>query len=108
MEAVGETGFTGSEEKRLLRLAEVGHYFLDPARFAALDDHWLSSGQIAAVKALSGERFVHKWQLAQALAGRSPEWALRDNSPRNKLYNREIQQKLDYLYRTLSVASDSQ
>jgi hypothetical protein len=41
--------------------------------------------------------------LAEALAGQSEQWRLRPATLVNKTYNKELQRKLDWVYRTFGV-----
>jgi hypothetical protein len=66
----------------------------------------LSSGQIAAIEALDGREFVHGWQLANVLATGSPGWMKKENKTINKLYNKELDKQLDYVYRVFAGFPD--
>jgi len=103
----GSGAFTGSEGKALLAYAEIGHYVIDPERVAELDREFLSSEQIAAVEALAGRSFTHKWQLAEALAEHSDAWALREDTVLNKQHNKTVRRQLDYVYRIFDLDRDS-
>jgi len=65
----------------------------------ALDHSWFSDGQWRALSALAGQRFAYRWQLREALASYSDAWRPKPDSPANRRFNRELQQKFDYLYR---------
>ena len=106
-QAIDETGYIGPPTGRALReLAQLHHMYIDGEKFPTLDRDWLSSGQISAIELLAGRDFSHPWQLARALASNSSEWARRDRTTINKLYNRQLEQKLDYVYRTFSGFPD--
>ncbi len=99
VQGVDETGFGDAvSERTLLGYARLNHVFIDPKKFSSLDRNSLSTGQIVAIEALSGREFPHGWQLASALALDSPEWKKRDNKTINKLYNKELDKQLDYVY----------
>jgi PiT family inorganic phosphate transporter len=105
--AIEATGFDGPLSGRTLReLAQLNHIYMDPELFPSLDRDWLSDSQTSAIEQLEGREFSHRWQLAQALAANSPEWSRKDGKTVNKLYNRQLEQKLEYVYRTFSGFPD--
>jgi PiT family inorganic phosphate transporter len=106
-EAVEATGYAGAApEARLRDYAQLSHMFIDPEDLFSLDRHWLSSGQVAAIEELAGREFSHRWQLARELAVRSPEWSRRDEQAVNRLYNKELDRKLEYVYRMFAGFPD--
>jgi PiT family inorganic phosphate transporter len=107
MQAVDKTGFKGSVSGRELRdYAELNHIYVDLEKFPSLDRDWLDREQIAAIHRLAGQQFSHGWQLARALAAESPQWWKKDDKTIHKLYNRELDRKLDYLFRTFAGFPD--
>lgn len=106
MNAADDSGFRGPA--RMLReFAELNHLYIDAEKFPALDREWLSAEQISALEKLEGEEFSHRWQLARALAAQSPQWSKKDELAIHKLYNKNIEQKLDYAIRTFSGFPDA-
>jgi PiT family inorganic phosphate transporter len=102
-----ETGFEGPvSASTLLGYARLNHIYIDPERFPSLDRDWLSPRQIAAIEGLAGQEFTHGWQLAKVLAAESPDWKKRDNKTVHKLYNRELDKQLDYVYRSFAGLPD--
>ncbi|GGO84238.1 hypothetical protein GCM10011348_30020 [Marinobacterium nitratireducens] len=89
-----------AERQALLHFSYRSDYQLDAD---AVDDSWFSTGQRQALSALAGERFEYRWQIRDALASLSEDWRPREDRevPANRLFNRELQQKFDYLYRIL-------
>jgi hypothetical protein len=75
---------------------------IEPEKIDTLDADWLTPLQITALRELSGRTFRYKWRLGGALARRSDEWELKPDSKLYKLYNSEIEKKLDYIYRTFA------
>ena len=107
MQAVDEIGFKGPVSDRTLRdYAELNHIYLDPEKISSLDRDWLDSEQISAIDRLAGQQFSHGWQLARALAAESPQWSKKDDKTINKLYNRELDRKVDYVSRTFAGFPD--
>lgn len=97
-----KASLTAVQEQRALYYAEVEDFVIEPEKIDTLDADWLTPLQITALRELSGRTFRYKWRLAGALARRSDEWELKPDSKLNKLYNSEIEKKLDYIYRTFA------
>jgi PiT family inorganic phosphate transporter len=94
------------QDMQLLNYGEVGNLVIHEQGLASLDAAWLTPAQIAALHRLRGQRFRYKWRLAQALAQISEEWRPRENTTLNKRYNKEIERKLDYVYRTFGETEE--
>lgn len=72
--------------------AERDRYFVDPQSVEAeIARHWPQPGRADAVRSLAGRRFRHRWELLNALAAASPEWSDRPDTPRNRLWNRDLE-----------------
>jgi PiT family inorganic phosphate transporter len=65
-----------AQEALVLRIAEIRPITIDAAGLEALESTSLPAPYRQAVAALEGRSFLHPWQLAEALASRSPLWAL--------------------------------
>ena len=101
--AIESTGYAGTASDKTLRdYARLRLMYIDPDKLAALDREWLSPEQAAAVDALAGREFLHEWQLALALEARSTAWSRKDDSPLHRLHNKELERKLEYLYRNFA------
>lgn len=107
LRAVGEqTYLTGYQQDKVLEFSELAHITLDPETLAELDTAWLSPAQLAALKALSGQQFNFKWDLAKALTSLSEEWKKRPATIENKSYNKDLKAKYNFVYRTFSRKDD--
>ena len=94
-----------SEERvyKIFQLAKVDTIKINSALAAKnLDPKWFTPGQIAAVQRLDGEMFLHRWQLAQALARESAAWRPKTGKGAN-IFNKDLGKKLDYLYQLFGV-----
>lgn len=81
---------------KLIDDALVENIVVDPAKFAALEKNQaLDPEQFEALRKLSGQTFTYRWQLVQALADSTPKWKLKENTPLNKPYNKDIQKNLE-------------
>ena len=103
MRAVEKSGYNGSLSVRRLRgLAELSHSYIRSERISSLDRDWLTADQVSAIEQLAGREFAHRWQLARALARESTQWAHKEDSTINKIYNKDLDRKLEYVQRTFA------
>ena len=68
-------------------------------KIADLETNGLSSAQLDALSKLAGQTYNYPWQLGVALAEISPQWIMLGGGLKDKLHDRDIKQKLAYLYR---------
>jgi len=68
-------------------------------KIADLETNGLSSAQLDALSKLAGQTYNYSWQLGDALAEISQEWIMLGGGLKDKLHDRDIKQKLAYLYR---------
>jgi inorganic phosphate transporter, PiT family len=101
-------GLNDDESSLVLELSRLGRWEVQNAVIASeVDTHWLTSGQLDALRSLSGQGYEHVWQLEQALAKASPEWRMKPNATIHKLTNQELRKKLDYLGRLFKVSRET-
>ena len=94
------TDLNHDEVAQVLELARLGHWRIDPAVIAErIDTHWLTPGQVAALRTLSGRQFERAWQFHQALVAASDEWRERPPATANKIWNKDLEKKLSFLDR---------
>jgi PiT family inorganic phosphate transporter len=94
-----KTTLDAAAKSKVMVYAERADLFLNPGRFAAIDPQWLTREQIEALAQFAGQRFSHRWALAEALARLDEQWRPRPDTLVNKAYNKELQRKLDWVYR---------
>jgi len=88
-----------AELDRALHYAELDNLVVNQHGIAKLDRSWLTPAEINAIQRLAGRRFRYGWRFAEALAVGSPEWRLRPRNKLNRLYNKQIEDKLRYVAR---------
>ena len=89
-----------NQVQKVMDLARVGRWYIDPGVIAGeVDSQWLTSGQMFALRALSGQRYEYAWQFHRALAERSQDWTARPPATVNKIWNKELKKKLSFLDR---------
>ena len=94
------TSVAEADERRLLHFGELGRFEFTQGRIDKVNEGWLGAEQVAAIRRLAGRQFDYKWQVARALATESEAWKMRPAEPVNKLHNKEIEEKLEFVYRT--------
>ncbi|MDH5748095.1 MAG: inorganic phosphate transporter [Rhodospirillales bacterium] len=94
---------TDDQISKTLYYAENRMIVIDPGKFVRLDREWLSKGQFEGLTAVSGRRFEHTWEVSEALAAAAPDWRILEQTMLNKKHNKEIQEKLDYIYLMFSL-----
>jgi PiT family inorganic phosphate transporter len=62
-----------------------------------IESGWLTPAQASAVALLDKSEFKRTWQFYDALSTSSPEWAKKPSTKLNKIYNRTIDRKRNYL-----------
>ncbi|MBM4130817.1 inorganic phosphate transporter [bacterium] len=84
--------------------AQLGSWRVDPGIAArGLDRDWFTPRQIAAVRELSGRTYERRWRLRDDLAAASPEWRPLPATKLNRIRNKELAQKLEYLEQVFLV-----
>ena len=95
------TFITDRAELRLLDLSESGPYRVRSEHLYGVERVIRDPERLAALAAIEGRRFVHKWQLQEALARQVPQWRLHRDGIVSKHYNKELVRELNFLYRRL-------
>jgi PiT family inorganic phosphate transporter len=83
-----------AEERMVIASAEIYPTTVDRSRLKDLDPAILSPDQWAAIAALQGRSFRHRWQLEEALAHQSPAWAMAAGGTDSDLQNKQRRQQL--------------
>ncbi len=103
-----KVSLSSAQDRQLLNYGEIGNLVIHDRGLASLDTAWLTPAQIAALHGLRAQKFRYKWRLAQALAQASEDWRSRENTTLHKRYNKEIERKLDYVYRVFGETDEGQ
>ncbi|HPF69726.1 MAG TPA: inorganic phosphate transporter [Candidatus Krumholzibacteria bacterium] len=89
----------------VIEVARLGAWRVDAAVIATeLDREWLTSEQLHAVRSLVGRDYRRSWELRRDLAAASAEWRPRPASTVNRVHNKELEKKLEYLETLFQVA----
>jgi PiT family inorganic phosphate transporter len=88
--AINEAAALDEEEQsEVLASARIEETLINPSKIWRLDN-LISSEQQQAVYRLQGRRFMHLWQLEEALVEQSEEWRSLPSTTSNKLANRKL------------------
>ena len=99
----GKAELDRSTTAEILQVARLEYIKIDPARLDKLDELSLDDSQKAAVRRLAGQSFDYPWMLADALSKQSPAWRIRPETTVNKIFNRDIVEKRQELYRVFTA-----
>jgi len=84
--------------------ARLGLWRVEPAIIAReLDREWFTPGQLDAVRLLAGRSYERSWLLRADLGAASPEWRPLPATKLNRIHNKELELKLEYLERHFEV-----
>lgn len=91
-------GYTKKEKSSIMELCEVHTMKLSvAAKKEFIGKDFLSPEQMRALETLEGKSYRHRWQLAEDLAAADPSWKYRDKKAINKIYNKNLKEKYDFL-----------
>jgi len=98
------TDLAPGQVTRVMELAQVDKWVIDPDVIAQeVDSHWLTRSQMDALRTLSGQEYRHFWRFEQALAALTDEWLPRPRATVNKIWNKSLDKKLEFLERVFQV-----
>jgi inorganic phosphate transporter, PiT family len=89
---------TNRQRGLIISTAEIDQLVVAIQVANRINDPAITDEQKRTVQKLWGMHFTHRWQLDDALAERSQEWRM---IPNDKEQNKELRQKLDYIYRLI-------
>jgi PiT family inorganic phosphate transporter len=91
--------FDESEERLIISTAEVYDLTITLEKINAIRGGYLTTGQLQTLRDFNGRSFNYKWQLRDALAQKNDEWKFKENTPINHVYNKTLDEQLNYVYR---------
>jgi len=105
MNALAEaTGLPYQQRYQIAETAKVAPVRIDHEKLAEVQhSKMLSDKQLDALAELEGKSFDYPWMLTDALVRHDRAWMFRDKSTLNKIYNMELQTKLNYVLDAFSV-----
>ena len=98
--ALGErSNLNNSEILKVIEYSLQMPLIITAKKISNIEKNILSSIQLEALTKLEGNTYYYPWELEDALSSISPEWIILGGGLKNKLHDRNIKQKLAYLYR---------
>ncbi|MCL1833402.1 MAG: anion permease [Leptospirales bacterium] len=87
-----------SGQKRVIELSELRNLTvnIDLIHFE-INDGWFTQEQSEILKRLNGQSFKYAWELRDALEADGDDWKLKENTPKGKQINKDINSKFDYI-----------
>ena len=99
-----KTQLEEEQYKIVYQYAEKDSFYIDLMLIREkIDAEWFTFAQKEALIKLQEKTFVYKWKLTSELAVNSIEWQLKPKITSNKLYNKNIKSKHDYVFNTFRV-----
>jgi PiT family inorganic phosphate transporter len=93
-----------SQRRRVFEISKREYFYIDAAVIIAkLDRTWFSAGQIASLNAISGRYYNYSWQLWDELEKLTSEWKFKADSAKNRLYNKDLKAKREFVSRTFQI-----
>jgi inorganic phosphate transporter, PiT family len=81
----------------VISIANIQAYIIEKDILnAKIDREWLGDDRYMALSKLIGKKYTYKFQLVQDLEKLSSKWRLKEKTIENKLYNKDLIQKIDY------------
>jgi len=97
-----------THERQALDVAEIVALKIDADALGALDADFLGRERVDALHALMGRSFDRRWQLEDALMEQGPAWRTREDTPINKLYNKERRAQFGYVFEAFAVEPEEE
>jgi len=93
-----------SDLDRVVELSEVRHMTVntDIIEFE-ISKGWFTAEQAEILKSLNGRSFNYSWELRDDLESAGSAWRLKKDTPEGRHINKNINSKLDYLYKKFWV-----
>jgi PiT family inorganic phosphate transporter len=100
-----QTGLPYQKRYQIAEMAKVAPVRIDHEKLAEVrHSQVLSDEQVKALAELEGKTFEYPWMLSDALVRHDRAWMFREKSTINKIYNMDLQTKLNFVLDTFSVA----
>lgn len=95
--------YSGKQVELIVSSAQIFPMEMNSHKIVSLDASYLSAQQLDAVNGLAGKEYQFKWQLEGGLASQTDQWKKKEAIKLNRIYNKELQEKLSYLENTFHV-----
>ena len=104
-ELKSKTSLNDKQRKLVIEAALIEPIYINPMIVGKkITPQWLGVERYSALLQLQGRKFSHIWKFEKALQNLSMKWRYKPNNPENKLYNKELKEKYQYLIQLFSIA----
>ncbi len=80
----------------VLSASRINELEIKMDKIYSINSGWISDEQKKAIAMFDGRKFMHQWQLMEALGSNSPLWKFRDD---DKDFNKNLNRKFLYIYK---------
>ncbi len=88
---------------KLVDQAKIDKMKINYKKISEIKDLNYSKEQLKGIKNIDGNEYNYKWQLYDDISGKSKVWKYKKKSIENKIYNKALKKKLQFLYHTSKV-----
>jgi len=79
----------------VLSASKINEMEITMDKLNSIDPDWISEEQKKVIEKLCGQKFMHQWQIAEALGHSSPLWQFCDGDEK---FNQNLNRKFSYVY----------
>jgi len=87
---------------KLIAQSRIYKIKVDYPKLIDIPDLNYNKAQLKGIKRINGNTYDYKWQLYEDLSKSKP-WKLKKKSIENKLYNKSLKKRLNFLYHTFKI-----
>lgn len=88
----------------ILRFSQIKDIEVDTSIIATeIETNWLSPGQLESVQKIDGQNFRYSWEFKDRLKELSDDWEKLPDITVNKLHNRAIDERINYMIRMFTT-----
>ena len=99
-----KTKLNSDQRRKIYEVSKHEYYYIDAAVInEKIDRAWFSRTQLVSLDSLSGKNFDYQWQLWNELEKLTGEWKLKPDIPENRLYNKDLRAKREFVLRIFQI-----
>ena len=99
-----KTKLDSDQRRKIFAVSKHEYYYISAAIInEKIDRTWFSRAQLLSLDSLSGKNIDYKWLLWNDLEKLTSEWKLKPDLPENRLYNKELKAKREFVSRVFQI-----
>jgi inorganic phosphate transporter, PiT family len=99
-----KTGLSESEITKVYESAKKDSMFINSSVLKReIDPNWFTEEQIKTLSLIENQKFSYSWQLFETLEKLSHEWKYKPEIQTNKMYNKDLKMKREYIVRQFRI-----